>query len=219
MRTVYDTIHLTTGIHVPPLYRQMVADGVTHPVTSAEDAERRALSNPPALMMAQAQVEWWLPEDMVNWDAPDHFDPAHRLLPFASTATGDLWCWYQKNGEESIVLAPHDENGATYFAPDLEAFLLRHLLQAFAEILDDDGLDFTPAQRSEVARANVKTLAPYLNEGWLELLTELAARPLVRDEEWDCLGLLGRDEAIMLIQTELDMPTLGETFAHFRLAR
>ena len=28
MRTVYDTIHLTTGFHVPLLYRQMVADGV-----------------------------------------------------------------------------------------------------------------------------------------------------------------------------------------------
>ncbi len=219
MRTVYDTLHLTTGFHVPELYRRMVADGVTQAPTSPAEAKQRALTNPPALMMAQAQVEWWLPEDMVNWDAPDHFDPAHRLLPFASTASGDLWCWFQQGGEESIVLAPHDENGATFFAPDLEAFLLRHMLQAFAEILDDDGMDFTPAQRGEVARANVRTLAPYLNEGWLELLTELCARPLVRDEEWDCLGLLSRDEAITLIQTELDMPTLGETFPHFRLAR
>lgn len=219
MRTVYDTIHLTTGFHVPPLYRQMVADGVVRPALSPAEVKAHALTSPTALLIAQSQVEWWLPEDMVNWDAPDHFDSAHRLLPFASTSTGDLWCWYQKGGEESIVLAPHDENGATYFAPDLEAFLLRHMLQAFAEILEDDGTGFTRAQRSEAARANVRVLAPYLNEGWLELLTELCARPLVRDDEWDCLGLLSRDEAITLIQTELDMPTLGESFPHFRLAR
>ena len=81
MRTVYDTLHLTTGFHVPELYRRMVADGVTQAPTSPAEAKQRALTNPPALMMAQAQVEWWLPEDMVNWDAPDHFDPAHRLLP------------------------------------------------------------------------------------------------------------------------------------------
>ena len=79
--------------------------------------------------------------------------------------------------------------------------------------------DFTPAQRSEAARANVRTVTPYLNEGWVALLEELAARPLVRDDEWDCLSLLNQDEAITLIQTELDMPTLGETFPHFRLAR
>ena len=88
MRTVYDTIHLTTGFHVPELYRQMVADGVVRPAVGPAEAKAIALTTPTALMMAQAQVEWWLPEDMVNWDAPDHFDPAHKLLPFASTATG-----------------------------------------------------------------------------------------------------------------------------------
>ncbi|MBK6809527.1 MAG: hypothetical protein IPG81_11610 [Sandaracinaceae bacterium] len=93
------------------------------------------------------------------------------------------------------------------------------MIQAFAEMVEDDGTDFTLAQRSEAARANVRTVTPYLNEGWVALLEELAARPLVRDDEWDCLSLLNQDEAITLIQTELDMPTLGETFPHFRLAR
>ena len=223
MRTVYDTIHHTTGFHVPLLYRQMVADGVVRygnsPAEWKQVWKERALVNPPALMIAHAQVEWWLPEDIVNWDAPEHFDPAHKLVPFASTSTGDMWCWYQKDGDETVVLAPHDENGATHFAPDLEAFLLRHMIQAFAEMVEDDGTDFTLAQRSEAARANVRTVTPYLNEGWVALLEELAARPLVRDDEWDCLSLLNQDEAITLIQTELDMPTLGETFPHFRLAR
>ena len=223
MRTVYDTIELNTGFCVPELYRRMVADGVTRYGTSPADWKQtfrqRALENPPALMMASSQVEWWAPEDIANWEVPEHFDPAHGFVPFASTGAGDMWCWYPEAGPEVIVLAPHDENGATYFAPDTESFLLRHLVQAFAEIVEDDGTGFTHEQRSTAAHANVRTLAPYLNEGWVTLLEELAARPLVRDDAWDCVGLLSRDEAIDLIHTELAMDELGASFPHWRLAR
>jgi len=222
MSTLYDTITANTGFRVPDLYRRMVADGVTQYGTSTADWmetwKQRAIENPPALMLASAQVEWWQPEDIANWEAPAHFDPAHKLVPFASTGAGDMWCWYA-NGGDVIVLAPYEEDGATIFAPDLESFLLRHMLQGFAEIVEEDGTDFTREQRSEVARANIRTITPYLNPAWVELLTELPEHPLERDEEWDCLRLLTRDEAIDLIQTELDMANLNETFSHMRRVR
>jgi hypothetical protein len=223
MSALYDIIAANTGFRVPDLFRRMVADGVTAYGASTanwkETWKQRAIESPPALMVAGAQVEWWALEDIANWEAPSHFDPAHKLLPFASSTTGDMWCWCPPLGAEVIVLAPHDEDGAMVFAPDLESFLLRHTLQAFAEIVEEDGSDFTREQRTEVARANVRTLTPYLNPAWVELLTEIAEHPLERDEEWDCLRLLTRDEAIDLIQTELDMPNLNETFSHFRKAR
>lgn len=222
--TAYDAIRRATGFDVPPLYRRMAADAVirygSSPKEWKQTWKQRALERPPALMLAFTQVEWWEPEEIANFSAPDYWRRDVLLVPFAANAAGDLWCWHpaERSTEDpeqcEIVLVADGESEATVFAPTLEAFLLRHLIQAFAEIVEDDGTDFTREQRAQAVRANVRTVAPYLCAEWVELLEELAARPLVENQEWNCLGLLSHEEAVELVQVELDCPRLGVTFAH-----
>jgi len=196
----------------------MVAEGRTSYGATREEWKQtwkqRTLSDPPALMLVSAQVEWWTPEAIAAWQPPDHWSTEHRLVPFAQTGAGDVWCWEASSPGAEIVFAPHDEPNAEVVAPDLEGFLLRHLVLGLSEIYTDDGTDFTNEQRVASAQANVRVLAPYLSAERVTLLERLCARPLVLDERWGCMRFLAKAEAQAIIQRELASPRLGETFVH-----
>lgn len=208
MSTPYDTIAATTGFQIPELFRRMTADGVTQYNKSPDEW----LVNPPALEMVSYHVEWWQPDDIAKWSAPDYY--ALAFVPFAANGAGDLWCWHPASGTEAIVFVPHDENSAERYAPDLEGLLFRHMVQACAEIYENEGSKLTGEQRIQAAKANVKTLAPYLRPAWSSLLNELTSRPLEFNESWRCFGFLNRKEAKEIVQRELAMPNLGESFPY-----
>ena len=135
-------------------------------------------------------------------------------MPFAQDGAGDVWCWHASSPGAEIIYAAHDENAAYVAAPDLEGFLVRMLVLGLSEIYTDDGTDFTLEQRIASARANVRTLAPYLAAERVALLEGLCDWPLVADEKWGCLRFLSKSEAEAIIQRELACPRLGETFEH-----
>ncbi len=199
----------------PSCTAALEADGVLRYGASREEWKatwkQRSLEDPPALLIAGSQLEWLAPDDLENHSLPDYWDPALVFVPFAQTGAGDVWCWYPTSGTEAIVFPPHDEPEGTFIAPHFEGFLLRMLLEAFSEIYpDNSGLTVEECQLA--ARAEVRTLAPYLRPAWVTLLEELAARPLVEDKAWGCLRLLSKDEAKEIFTRELQMPNLGETF-------
>ncbi len=58
----------------------------------------------------------------------------------------------------------------------------------------------------------MNTLAPYLRPAWVSLLNELTARPLEYNKS--CFRFLKRDEAKEIVERELAMPNLGESFPY-----
>jgi hypothetical protein len=218
MADVYDRIESQTGFRIPDLYRRLVADGRTSYGATREEWKltwrERSLNDPPALLIASMHVEWWSPEAIAAYEAPDYWLPEPRLVPFAQNGAGDVWCWHAASPGAEIVFAPQDENAAEVVAADLEGFLFRHMVLALSEIYADDGSDFTVEERVMSAQANVRVLAPYLAPERVTLLEELCARPLVHDAKWGCLRFLARDEAEAIVARELANPRLGETFEH-----
>lgn len=201
MMAHFDSIERSTGFQIPSLFRRMVTDGVT----SYEKSPDEWLAHPPALSMMSMHVEWWRPEEMADFSPPDYYEKV--FVPFAANGGGDLWCWYPESRTEGIVLVSHDEDAATHFAPDLEGFLFRHMVEGFAEIYNHEEPTLV-----HVAQANVKTLAPYLRPEWTTLLSELTTRPIVSEQ--GCFRFLTRKEAASIVERELAMPSLGKTFQY-----
>lgn len=214
----YRAIEERTGFRVPELFRQLVAAGLTQYGATREEWKQtwkqRMLENPPALLLVSSQVEWWSPETIAEWEAPDYWSEEHRFVPFAQNGAGDVWCWRVSSPDAEIVFAPQDENEATIVAPDLAGFLFRQLVEGLSEIYPDDGSDFTIEQRVASAKANVRVLAPYLPAAQVALLEQLCERSLVEDKSWGCLRFLSRDEATAIVVRELAYPSLGEVFEH-----
>lgn len=218
MTDPYSAIEAQTGFRVPELFRRLVADGRTQYGATREEWKQtwkqRMLADPPALMLVSSQVEWWTPEAIAEWEPPDYWSAEHRFVPFAQNGAGDVWCWHVSSPDAEIVFAPHDENEAEVVAPDLAAFLFRQLVGGLSEIYPDDGTDFSIEQRVASAKANVRTLAPYLPAAQVALLEQLCERPLVEDPSWGCLRFLSRAEADAIIEREIGYPRLGHTFEH-----
>lgn len=166
--------------------------------------------------MCSTHVEWLSVEDIADGERPNYWKAEHLFIPFAQNGAGDVWCWYpawSANSQAPVVLAHHDENAAEGFAPSFEGFLLRQLLQTFAEIYEDNA-DFSRDELQQTARAELKTLRPYLRDSWHALLSEIAARPLQRNESWGCVQFLTRDEAKQIVERELAFEHLNQEFAH-----
>lgn len=207
MTPPYDRIAESAGFQVPELFRKMTADGVTR-----YDKPEQWREKPPALLMASAHVEWWQPDVIASWSAPDYY--ALDFVPFAANGGGDLWCWYPACGTQAVVLVIHDENCAQYHAPDLEGFLFRHMVEVCAEIYDHHGPRPTDEQHIEAAKVDVRTLAPYLRPAWVDLLNELVGRPLTRHKSGSYVSFLTRKEAAEIVKRELAMPNLDESFRY-----
>ncbi|MDQ3368150.1 MAG: SMI1/KNR4 family protein [Myxococcota bacterium] len=209
----------TTGFEVPELFRRMVADGVTtygtSPAAWKKTWKKRSLTNPPALLMAGIHVEWLKPKDIAAHEREEHWKPKLTLVPFAQNGGGDLWCFYpgaKKADPTPIALCPMDSDEAELYAPDLEGFLFRQLLNAFAEIDPKDG-EFTPAQTVQMAKAEIKTITPYVRKGWIDVLDEVASRRMKTDKN-GYRSFIGFKEAKALARKTLGYKQLDATFVY-----
>lgn len=209
----------TTGFEVPELFRRMVADGVTtYGRTSAEwkkTWKKRSLENPPALLMAGIQVEWMKPKDIAAHERDEHWDPKLTLVPFAQNGGGDLWCFCpdpKKANRAPIALCAMDSNEAEIFAPDLEGFLFRQLLNALAEIDPRDG-EFTPEQTLQMVKAEIKTITPYVRKAWIGVLGEVASRRMKTDKN-GYRSFLSFKDAKALARKTLADKKLDSTFVY-----
>ncbi|MBX3193386.1 MAG: SMI1/KNR4 family protein [Labilithrix sp.] len=206
----YEAIAKKTGFEIPALYRKMVADGVTE--YGADRGEWHV--NPPALGIASAQVEWYAPTAIADYEPAEYWDRSLTLVPFAQNGGGDLWCFHPAAAENDLIpvaLCPHDEMSAEIFAPDLGGFWFRQLLNAFAE-MDVAHTRFDEATQQQQARAEIRTIARYVRPEWVAILEEVASRPMKR--KGDILSFLSRSEAGALATATLAYARLGETFMH-----
>src|SRR5690606_9350609 len=99
-------------------------------------------------------VEWDPPSEVGAAGASADWDPKHGLVAFARDGAGDPWCWCGRlaaRGKLPIVSVDQGGLTAVTFAPDLEGFLYRHLLEGLSEVA---GLGFTAAEVHRSAQAN-----------------------------------------------------------------
>lgn len=218
-KQAYAAIKKRTDFDVPKLFQRMVADGVTrygkNPSEWKKTWKKRALENPPALMLCSSSVEWWSPESIADWEPPEYWKAKHVFVPLAQNGAGDVWCWYpakKTKDDAPIVFAPHDEDTSRVFAPHTEGFLFRHLLEAFTEIYEDDGSGFTREQRAKSALANVKTISGYLRKEWAAILKEVASRKLTAGKH--SLSFISPKDATAIVKRELSFDWLDKTFKH-----
>lgn len=210
----YAAVAKNTGLEIPELFRRMVADGVT--TYPADDWRKASLENPSALLMASFHVEWMDPKDIAEHEPEDHWDKKLTLVPFAQNGAGDLWCFHPggKHGEEiPIALVIHDELDAEIFAPSFEGFLFRQLLNALAEI-DPSQAKYTPEETLKCVGAEIKTLTPYVRKEWIDVLKEVASRPMTTKPKSGYRSFITFNDAKALAATTFGYDKLDSTFRY-----
>jgi hypothetical protein len=188
------------------------------------DKSKNYFNNPVALLCCNGndgEVEWYSADKILDWKAPDYWNPAHKILPVAGNGCGDEWSFYlnwTESGKIPLILAYHDEDRAEAYAPDFESFLMKQMLEAFLEI--DSGIfkyrecDSTEQYRKSLI-ANVKTVKPYLKKEWAAYLDELVNRPFNLKEGYDIetYELISKEEFDKFIR-DLNFSHAKESFKH-----
>lgn len=76
----------------------------------------------------------WLPLEAIrDYEFEDYQMPG--FVPFATTGSGDLWCWeHEQSGgaEPRVVACPHDCDEGSVYAADFTSALYRQLLDGLA---------------------------------------------------------------------------------------
>ena len=155
------------GFQFPPAYRALLIGG--HLKARGDG------------LLALTDLEWLTPSEIAVYEP---FRPlAAPLVPFATTARVDEWCWrldWQEAGEPAIVLRERGESGLGY-APDFRGFLYRVLLEELSGTWLVEGPDDTEGQA--VVRQSIAVAAPHLPAAWADHLQTLAAKPWKRSRD------------------------------------
>jgi hypothetical protein len=124
-----------------------------------------------------------------------------RLVPFAFTGAGDLWCWdLDRTGTHgpAVVECPRDEELGSLYAPSFRGFLLRRTLDYAGGGYDD------VAVAREQLRAWVKDFAPLFPAAWTTFVRQVADGPeaLQRLERATYPCLLPNEGALAFLRAE-----------------
>lgn len=222
-------IESRTGHALPELYLRMERNGVVHHGKDRADwlrnwhrgrwEPRARLNDPPALActLGERSVFWEPPAEVGRWEPPEYWQD-RVFVSFATNSYGDYWCWAPGSADSHgmpVIFCPHDELEAEIFAPNFEAFLYRSLLESWMGIPGDalGQFDGGKSDYEEFIRANVRTLEPYLNSGWVETLRRISERELTEHKyRFESLySLLEKDEADAMLETFVT-GRVGETF-------
>lgn len=199
----------THGFALPPLLRQLEADGrSSYPDLEIWRSQWRALTlaAQPALSCVY-DLEWTNAESaaktIAEWLNPE-YQHGRRFLPFAQTGAGDAYCLTPAaNGDLGVVLVWHDSAESEFTAASFEDFAYESLVLSAAEFshLTDEG--FTREEARQCVLANVAYLKPLLSQKYQTGLERLLA-----DGNPDALadGMITADaeEAALALMPQVD---------------
>ncbi|MFL5807305.1 MAG: SMI1/KNR4 family protein [Roseiflexaceae bacterium] len=194
---MYQEIEQRYQFVIPPLYRSLQHQGWLDPANLAG----QALLDSHYLWLFD--VEWWSLDQIRDYAYPSYYQPG--FVPFASTDTGDFWCWWPERATDAgapVVLCPHDSIFAHIDAPHFEGWIYRRVLTYAA---------FLPAAEQE-GRAWLtrwaQVLGTMLPAAWRATILNLAHTPL---KTWEDAithepgtSLLTPDEYAALVQRDID---------------
>ncbi|MGE0321142.1 MAG: hypothetical protein AB7K71_22585 [Polyangiaceae bacterium] len=172
--------------------------------------EESALDGLPAL---GDRVQWWSLKRIANWLPPTNWSAASDAVPFAQTASGELWCWYPSwatgNTPPVVLVAPNEET--RLYAPNFEGFLFRQLLEQLSGVTSSEA---DAAKFAAHARKGVDAVRPFLRSNWLALLAAVQERPPHLNERTGHLQFLEPEEAREIVQRELPFEDLSPSLLH-----
>jgi hypothetical protein len=195
----YDLIKSRYSFRLPPLYRELQAEGCfdcTLPDKYIEFTDHE-----------------WMPlgaiahHDFCEWQT----NTRQFLVPFSHSARLDEWGWrldWASGDEPPVVFCERGPEGRG-FAPNFCGFLYRMLLEEFSgtwvvESLEDE------KGKAKIRRA-VEVICPRLPQDWAQRIVELSRRPwYVAKDKTICV--YPRAECDRIIEKDLAFAHMNEVF-------
>lgn len=149
------------------------------------------------------------------WDVREDY----LFAPFAQNGAGDLYCFFYDHSvseaEPPVVLLWHDCDQADILADNLQAFLLRALLESVAHMNPDTSLWTADGWQRQLA-AYSATHRPYLAAAQENLLADIFRREqqIFETNGERETGLLSRREIEQILSRQPGFARSGENFPY-----
>jgi hypothetical protein len=209
-RDLYRDIEARYGFSLPAEYRHMKERGWFDSTTNT-----MPYFNPTGQSYLWMNEMEWMPLHSIRaFEFPGYCKPG--FIPFAFTGGGDHWCWYPEyatNGVTPVVLCPHDDMMAEFYAPDFLGSVYRQMLDFAASNLDEKD---EPLARQHLKRWH-DDLGPMFPASWRATIAKLQTAPV---QSWEVgkltkfkqVGLLSPREYRLIVERDLPFDKLDETF-------
>lgn len=217
----------------PELFTRLWNDGMldwmngrTKPFLDDENWEKTIYptikENPPLLLHSGGlDFELLTPKAMYDFKFDELWDiDKHTFIPFAKTNEGVVYAFYPKiktKRESAVVCIWDDMNETEVLAKNFEDFIFRKMLESVYDIDKEDiFVDYKELEfegyRADLLK-DLKTISPYLNKVYVQVLTEIYNREEVLVSLLS-YSLIKKEELINLIQTHLAFKELDVVFEH-----
>ncbi len=229
---ILDKIEKKYDFIFPTLFKQLWHDGMldwmngrTIPFNSNENWEKTIYpeikENPPLLLHSGGfDFEMLRAEEMLDFKFDELWDiEEHEFIPFAKTDESNIYAFYKNlkvDKEYVIVYIWNDMNETEIIAKNFEDFIFRKMLEAVFDIDKDDLKgDY---KKSGFAGYKIdllndlKTIKPYINKEYAEILTSFYTREA--QESMFSYSLISKEELVNTIQKYLQFKELDSVFEH-----
>ena len=214
----------------PPLFKTLFTAGklnwmgdFTEPLekdkTWAEDVYPTLKANPPLLLHSGgSDFELLTPKAMLDFEFPEAWDTrTHHFIPFAKTAEGNTYAFYDNGEETSPIVLIWEDDEAEYVTKNFEDFVFRKMLEA-ADDIDKDDLyaDYGKDKPMELYRADLKadleSIRPYINDNYVSILEKAYESEVL--ETLIAYGFMTEKPVKEIMKERLDFELIGEVFDH-----
>jgi len=216
----------------PELFKKLWSDGMldwmngrTTPFNSDENWAKTIYpeikDNPPLLLHSGGfDFEMLQAKEMLNFQFDELWNiEEHEFIPFAKTDESNIYAFYKNlkiDKEYAIVYIWNDMNETEIIAKNFEDFIFRKMLEAIFDIDKDDLKGDYKKSGFEGYKVDLlndlKTIKPYLNEHYAEILTNFYIKDA--QESIFSYGLISKEELVETIQKHLLFKELDNVFEH-----
>lgn len=187
--------------------------------TWANDVYPLLKENPPLLLHSGgSDFELITPKNILNFDFSKDWDTdKHHFIPFAKTAEGNTYAFYDNGEKESPIVLIWEDDEAEYVAKNFEDFIFRKMLES-ADDIDKDDLyaDYGKETPMELYRSDLKTdlesIRTYLKNEYVSILSEAYKGEVL--ETLIAYGFISAKPVKDVVKEMLDFELMGEVFEH-----
>ena len=187
--------------------------------TWSEDVYPTLKANPPLLLHSGgSDFELLTPKAILDFEFPEAWDTrTHHFIPFAKTAEGNTYVFYDNGEETSPIVLIWEDDEAEYVAKNFEDFIFRKMLEAADDIDKDDlyadyGKDEPMEHYRADLQADLESIRPYLNDTYVSILEKAYEGEVL--ETLIAYGFMTDKPVKEIVKEMLDFDLMGEVFEH-----